>query len=238
MRAMWTPRRSRRSRRLLQSLVAAALLAGLLAGCGDDPSAEQGDPGDPQAREATPQAIAAAVLAHYDQRVVAVAPLFARDGVKPGQVVVELAFARESGEGTTHINVVVSDDVRRDEPDHDPAYCSRWECVDVSTAGNEATAVLETGYPEEDPGLVAAWSVWGDHVVIAYAHGPFVDELPDAEVTELRDALVEVVTDPAVGPRTSAAYAEAGDAIPDDVWREWYGQGNGSPKPDDYRDWR
>ena len=102
--------------------------------------------------------------------------------------------------------------------------------------------MYEAGYPEEDPGVVLAWSIREDVVVWAYAHGPFVvpDDAggPRAEAEELGQTLVAVVTDPGVGWRTSGEYVEGGQEICEgDDWRRWFGEGNGTPEPEDWRDW-
>ena len=60
----------------------------------------------------------------------------------------------------------------------------------------------------------------------------------DAEARALGDALAAIVTDPAVGRSTSTEYAEAGEELcGSGDWLDYYGQGNGSPRPEDYREW-
>lgn len=46
-----------------------------------------------------------------------------------------------------------------------------------------------------------------------------------------------VVTDPGVGFTSAAAYSEGAEEICDGPWLDWYGQGNGSPEPEDTTDW-
>jgi hypothetical protein len=219
-----------RDRRTTSTLAVAALLGALAACSGDDPSAE----------EATPQALAAAAVAHYDEPLVAAAPLFRGQDVRRGDIAVELAFDRAEGDNA-HLRVVVSDRFPFEEDGESPCE-ARWECLDVGADEVEATLLYESGHPEEDPGVVIAWSERDDAVVWAYAYGPLVvpdDEGgPGEEAQALGDALAAIVTDPAVGARTSAEYAEAGQAICEgEDWLRWYGDGNGAPQPEDYRDW-
>lgn len=219
-----------RERRTTAALALAALVVATVGACSEDPTAE----------EATPQALAAAVAGHYDEPLVAAAPLFRGDDVRRGDLAVELAFDRPEGDNT-HVRVVVSDRLPFDRDGEDPCD-GPWECLDVGAGGVEATLLYEAGYPEEDPGVVAAWSEREDEVVWAYAYGPFIapdDEGgPDAEATELGEALASIVTDPAVGRRTSSGYAETGQELcGGGDWLDWYGQGNGYPRPEDYRDW-
>lgn len=220
-----------RDRRRTSTLALTALLLGGVAACSE---------GGPTAEEATPQALAAAAASHYDGPLAAAAPLFRGDDVRRGDVAVELAFDRPDGDNT-HVRVVVSDRLPFEEDDEDPC-AGPWECLDVGTDEVEATLLYEAGYPEEDPGVVVAWSDRGDAVVWAYAYGPFIapdDEGgPDAEAQALGDALAAIVTDPAVGRSTSTAYAEAGEELcGSGDWLDYYGQGNGSPRPEDYREW-
>lgn len=219
-----------RDRRTTSTLALAALLGGLAACSGDDPTAQ----------EATPQALAAAAVAHYDEPLAAAAPLFRGQDVRRGDLAVELAFDRPVGDNS-HVRVVVSDRLPFEEDGQGPCDGS-WECLDVGTDEVDATLLYESGHPEEDPGVVIAWSERDDAVVWAYAYGPYVapdDEGgPDEEAQALGDALAAIVTDPAVGPRTSAEYAEAGQEICEGGdWLRWYGDGNGAPQPEDYRDW-
>ena len=218
-----------RDRRTTTVLALVALLLGGVTGCSDDAV---------DAEEATPQALAAAAVAHYDEPLVAAAPIFGDERLRPDDLAVELAFDRPEGDNT-HVRVVLSDRLPygREDPCDGP-----WECRDVGTDEVDATLLYEAGYPEGDPGVVLAWSERQDGVVWAYAYGPFIvpdDEGgPGEEATALGDALAAIVTDPAVGRRTSADYAEAGEELcSGGDWLDWYGQGNGSPRPEDFRDW-
>lgn len=208
------------------------LVSLLAAGCSDE-SAE--------AQDATPQALAAAVLAHHGEDPVAVAPIFGDERLRRDDLAVELAFDRAEGDND-HVRVVLSDGLPHDGDEEDPCDGPR-RCLDVSRDGVDGTLLYEAGYPEEDPGVVVAWSVRADdEVVWAYAYGPFVardDEGgPGEEAEALGETLAAVVTDPGVGWRTSGAYAEAGQEICEGGdWLRWYGDGNGSPEPQDYRDW-
>lgn len=202
------------------------LLAGA-AGCSDDD-------GPPDAVAGSPQAVAAALAVHHDAEVSAVAPLF-RDAedVRAGDLAVEVALARPGDDA--RVRVVVTEGPPFGEEDVD-ALCAGAHACDERDG---AQVVLEGGQPEEDPGVVYAWAVREDVTVWAWASGPFVDdEDPSQEVEELVDAMVAVVTDPAVGFRTSAAYAQAGERIcASGDWLRWYGDGNGAPRPQDFRDW-
>jgi hypothetical protein len=220
-----------RDRRTTTVLALVALLLGGVTGCSDDAV---------DAEEATPQSLAAAALAHYDAPLVAAAPIFGDERLRRGDLAVELAFDRSEGDNT-HVRVVVSDRLPYGRDDEDPC-AGPWKCQDVGTDEVAGTLLYEAGYPEEDPGVVLAWSERGDEVVWAYAYGPFIapdDEGgPDEEATALGDALAAIVTDPAVGRRTSAGYDEGGQELcGSGDWLEWYGQGNGSPRPEDFRDW-
>jgi hypothetical protein len=234
------------SRTRRTALAGAALLCLLTAGCtgggtdgGPDGPGSGSGSGSGEV-EVTPQALAAAVLAHTDEDPVAVAPVFGDERLRRDDLAVELAFDRPEGDND-HVRVVLSDRLPfgRDEQD---LCAGPWTCLDVGHDGVEATLLYEAGYPEEDPGIVLAWSVREDGVVWAYAYGPFVapdDEGgPGAEAEALGGTLAAVVTDPGVGWTTSAEYAEAGrDVCDGGAWLRWYGDGNGAPQPDDYRDW-
>lgn len=220
-----------RDRRTTPALAVVALLLLGTTGCSGDA---------PDAEETTPQALAAAAVAHYDEPLVAAAPLFRGQDVRRGDLAVELAFDRAEGDNA-HVRVVVADGLPFADDGEGPCE-GRWECLDVGTDEVDATLLYESGHPEEDPGVVVAWSEREDVVVWAYAYGPLVapeDEGgPGEEAGALGDALAAIVTDPAVGTRTSAEYAEAGQEICEGGdWLEWYGQGNGAPRPDDHRDW-
>ncbi|WP_214055814.1 hypothetical protein [Nocardioides aquaticus] len=220
-----------------------ALLAAmvLLAACGSDAASVS----DPDSAEATPPSLAAAVVAHYDEPLVAASALLPdefEELLSEDTLAVELAFDRPEGDNT-HVRVIVSPDDPFAGDEHEFPDCSVFECEDISTGEVEATLLYENGSPEEDPGLVAAIADQGDHVVFVRAYGPFVplerDDLEqDAEVMALGDAVGDIATDPAVGFRTSAAYASGGEGIcAGDDWLDWFGQGNGYPRPDDYVDY-
>lgn len=222
-----------RDRRTTTALALGALLLGAVTGCTDAADA-------PDAEATTPQSLGAAAVSHYDEPLAAAAPIFGDERLRTGDLAVELAFDRADGDNT-HVRVVVSDRLPYGRDDEDPC-AGPWECLDVGADGVDATLLYEAGYPEEDPGVVLAWSEREDAVVWAYAYGPFIapdDEGgPDAEARALGEALAAIVTDPAVGPRTSAEYAEAGQELcGGGDWLDWYGQGDGSPRPEDYRDW-
>ena len=213
----------------------AALLLATTTGCSGAGSGEAAEGG-----RATPQALAAAVLAHHGEDPVAVAPVFGDERLRRGDLAVELAFDRPEGDND-HVRVVLSDRLPYGRDDEDPC-AGPWQCLAVGRDGVEGTLLYEAGYPEEDPGVVVAWSVREDGVVWAYAYGPFVapdDEGgPGAEAEALGETLAAVVTDPGVGRTTSGEYLEAGREICDGgAWLRWYGDGNGAPQPDDFRDW-
>jgi hypothetical protein len=233
---------SRGSRRLLAVLLGPVVLLGAASCADDDPSSAGG--GDPTAVVATERALAAAVERHLGREAVAAAPLFSGDGLPPGAVGVELAFDRPVGDHT-HVRVVVSPPGA--DPDAKQLRTCRgtpttWECEQDVVGATSYVLLREAGYPEEDPGLVGAVGRRDGVVVLATAHGPFVppaggegetDDVAQAE--ELADLLRAVVTDPAVGLRTSEHYEEVGASIEDDRWLDWYGQGNGASEPEGYR---
>ena len=219
-------------------LTATALL---LAACGSDAATV----GEPDTAEATPPSLAAAVVAHYDEPLVAAAALLPdefEELLSEDTLAVELAFDRPEGDNT-HVRVIVSPDDPFAGTEYEFPDCSVFECEDISTDGVEATLLYENGHPEEDPGVVAAIADQGDHVVLVRAYGPFVpverDDLEqDDEVMALGEAVAEIATDPAVGFRTSAEYADGGEEIcAGEDWLDWFGQGNGYPRPDDYVDY-
>jgi hypothetical protein len=224
------------------TLALACLLLAVVAGCSADPA----DPADPSGATggggpgaATPQALAAAVLAHIDQEPAAVAPVLGDERLRRDDLAVELALPRAEGDHA-HVRVVVSDRLPY-RGDEDPCD-GPWRCLDVGRDGVEGTLLDEAGYPEEDPGSIVAWSEREDGVVWAHAYGPLVvpdDEGgPGAEAEELGDLLAAVVTDPGVGPQVAGEYVEAGqDVCEGGAWLRWYGDGNGSPRPDGFVDW-
>ena len=232
---------SRASRRLLTVLLGPVVLLGACAE-DDSPSSEPG--GDPTAVVVTERALAAAVETHLGREAVAAAPLFSGDGLPPGAVGVELAFDRPVGDHA-HVRVVVS--APGADPDAQQLRSCRgmpatWDCEQDVVGATSYVLLREAGYPEEDPGLVGAVGRRDGVVVLATAHGPFVPAVGDegeaddvAQTQELADLLRAVVTDPAVGLRTSEHYEEAGAAIEDDRWLDWYGQGNGASEPEGYR---
>lgn len=238
---------SRVSHRLLAVLLAPALLIGATA-CGaddappDPPKAERG--GDPAAVETSERALAAAVEMHLGREALSAAPLFTGDGLPAGAVGVELALDRPVGDNT-HVRVVVSPPGA--DPDARGLKSCRgtprtWVCEEDVAEETSYVLLREAGYPEEDPGLIGAVGRRDEVVVLATAYGPFVpgadgegdaDDVEQSE--ELADLLRAVVTDPAVGLRTSEYYDQVGAAIDDDRWQDWYGQGNGASEPEGYR---
>lgn len=230
---------SRVSHGLTAALLAPLLLLGAAA-CGEDQPVGDG----PTAVATTERALAAAVETHLGREAVAAAPLFAGDGLPPGAVGVELAFDRPVGDHT-HVRVVVS------PPGADPdakqlrtcrGQPTTWECEQDVDGATSYVLLREAGSPEEDPGVIAAVGRRDDVWVVVTAYGPLVpyadgegdaDDVEQSE--ELADLARALVTDPAVGLRTSAAYAEAGREIDDDRWLDYYGQGNGAQEPEGYR---
>lgn len=233
---------SRGSHRLLAGLLAGLVLTGA-SSCSDEPDAAPSPGrGSPTAVETTERALAAAVEEHLGRDAAAAAPLFRGDGLPRGAIGTELAFDRAVGDNT-HVRVVVS------PPGADPQVedltdCSGFAegCEEDVVNGTAYVLLREAGSPEEDPGYVGAVGRRDDVAVFVLAYGPLVPgeegegEADDVEQTEeLVDLVRAVVTDPAVGLRTSAAYDEAGRAIPDDRWLDWFGQGNGASEPEGYR---
>ena len=235
---------SRGSRRLLAVLPGAVVLLGAASCADDDPSSAPG--GDPTAVVATERALAAAVETHLGREAVAAAPLFRGDGLPRGAAGVELSFDRPVGDHT-HVRVVVS--TPGADPDAKQLRSCRgmptmWECEQDVVGATSYVLLREAGYVGEDPGLVGAVGRRDGVVVLATAYGPVVPpaggegeaEADDvAQSEELADLLRAVVTDPAVGLRTSEHYEEAGASIEDDRWLDWYGQGNGASEPEGYR---
>ena len=203
--------------------------------------------GEPVSTEGTPQALAAAVTEHYDAELRAVAPLSAADGypeIEDDELAVEMAFAAPGGGDNTHVRVVVSPTDPYVDDEYGFPDCETFECEDLTgdlpDGGVDALLLWEQGHPEEDPGAVVALADYGDHFVRAHAYGPLVteDHAEDPEVSALSEALASVVTDPGVGYLVSEAYAEEGAEIcAGDAWLDWYGQGNGTPRPDDLVEW-
>ncbi len=224
-------------------LCASALLASCAStGSGTRSGSGTGEETRPDAVASTPPMLAAAVLAHYDEPVVAIAPLLRGRHSYPtlprGGIGAELAFDRSEGDNT-HVRVIVSPPPVSKAPTPDPPPCKVSECTDISTEDVQARLFWETGSPEEDPGLVYATAEAGDHVLLVLAYGPLITERHDeTDVLALGEAVAAVATDPAVGLRTSEAYAGAGEELCDDsAWVAWFGRGNGSPRPPGYVDW-
>lgn len=93
-----------------------------------------------------------------------------------------------------------------------------------TTTGDAAELPLAWGAfaPEEDPGYISTDVRRDDLVVSVFYDGEEIPEdLRDSGLAGLADDLVALATDPAVGVKTTAAYAEAGTAI-DDVMLDWY----------------
>lgn len=236
---------SRGSRRLLAVLLGPAVLLGAASCTDDDPSSAPG--GDPTAVVATERALAAAVETHLRREAVVAAPLFVGDGLPEGAIGVELAFDRPVGDHA-HVRVVVSPPgVDRDAERLESCRATQpnWGCEEDVVEATSYVLVSQAGHPEEDPGLVMAVGRRDDVVVRATAYGPLVPDADGAgegveaddvqQSGELADLLRAVVTDPAVGLRTSEHYEEAGAAVDDERWLDWYGQGNGASEPQGYR---
>lgn len=231
---------SRVSHRLTAALLAPLLLLGAAA-CGEDQPVGDG----PTAVATTERALAAAVETHLGRPAHAAAPLFTGDGLPEGALGVELTVDRPVGD-RTHVRVLVvppeaaTRDVTqlrscRGEP-------RTWTCEQDEAGDTSYVLLREAGSPEEDPGVIAAVGRRDDVWVVVTAYGPLVpyadgegdaDDVEQSE--ELADLARALVTDPAVGLRTSAAYAEAGREIDDDRWLDYYGQGNGAQEPEGYR---
>lgn len=132
-----------RLRRTTAAGWAALLLATAATGCSDD--------GPPDATEATPQSIGAALASHYDESVLAVAPLSRdQEGVRRDDLAVAVTFDRE-GSDNTHVQVVVTEGPPFGEED----AASLCEGVYACEERDGATLVLEMGAPEEDPRRLA-----------------------------------------------------------------------------------
>lgn len=188
----------------------------------------------------TPPMLAAAVAAHTDAPVRAAAEIGVREEPEmlgAGDVAVEVALDREVGDNA-HVRVAVTrGSPFGASPEALADVCETYApCEEV----DGATLLLENGAPESDPGIVYAWMERDGVTVWALGYGPFIERDPaqrDEEVAALADTLVAVVTDPGVGFTSAAAYSEGAEEICDGPWLDWYGQGNGSPEPEDNTDW-
>ncbi|WP_228943374.1 hypothetical protein [Nocardioides sp. Leaf374] len=200
------------------------------AGGGAGP-ADRSDDERPTSESTTSRALAAAVIDHVGQSASAAAPLFRRDGVPSSALGVEVAFPDDRGI-STHVRVVVSRRAEAFERFTCNSRATRFAagCEESSPGGVRTALSWEAGYPEEDPGYLSVASLHDGWIVTVGTYGPFLQEdLGDERA--LADRLVALAADPAVGYRTSASYVEAGAAIGDDVWLDYYGQGNGYPPP-------
>ena len=188
----------------------------------------------------TPPMLAAAVAAHTDAPVKAAAEIGVREEPEmlgTGDVAVEVALDREVGDNA-HVRVAVTTGTPFGaSPEELADLCETFApCEEV----DGATLLLENGAPESDPGIAYAWMERDGVTVWALGYGPFIERDPaqrDEEVAALADTLVAVVTDPDVGFTSGAAYSEGAEEICDGPWLDWYGQGNGSPEPEDNTDW-
>jgi hypothetical protein len=210
---------------LLAAATALALAASGCSGSADDSTT-------------TPPMLAAAVDAHTDAPLRAAAELpEGSQGVVEGDVTVEVSLDREVGDNA-HVLLAVTRGT--------PFGVSAAELADLCESlgpceeVDGATLVFENGSPESDPGIAYAWMERGDVTVWAYGYGPFIEQDPaqrSEEVAALAETLVGVVSDPGVGFTSAAAYVEGAQEICDGPWLDWYGQGNGSPEPEDSTDW-
>ena len=149
----------------------------------------------------------------------------------------EVALDRDVGDNA-HVRVAVTTGTPFGaSPEELADLCETFApCEEV----DGATLLLENGAPESDPGIAYAWMERDGVTVWALGYGPFIERDPaqrDEEVAALADTLVAVVTDPDVGFTSGAAYSEGAEEICDGPWLDWYGQGNGSPEPEDNTDW-
>ena len=207
-------------------------LTGLaLVGCGDGTSVGAAD-GPPEV-PTTHRALAAAVIDHLGQRPVAAAALTTKDGVRRRDWGVEVAFARP-GSDPTHVSLYLT----RDLAAWTGTDCDGEEnenasgCVERTVHGVPVRVSWQAEAPEEDPGVITVVARHRDRVVAAGASGPHVPRrLEGSRLQAMADRMADLVLDPAVGFTTSRAYDDAGTALPDRVWLDWYGQGNGSPSP-------
>lgn len=209
------------------TLVAMTALAAGACGSVDDGPADDGPPGPVTAR-----ALAAVAMRHVDEAPTAAAPLGEDQRVREPAVGVELALPRAEGDNA-HLDVVVLPDGDRywREGECGPAE-ERCEQAPLDTGG-EVVVTWQPEAPESDPGVVRVVVRHDDGSVTTVGfHGPPVpqDRPDDLEVTTLDD-LVALATDPDARTTTSSAALAAGDDIGEDVWLDWYGQGNGAPSP-------
>ncbi|VXC46917.1 hypothetical protein [Nocardioides sp. AX2bis] len=225
-------------RRTAHGLAAATLVAVLatgLAGCGA--GQPDGSAGEPDAVEATPRSLVAAVEEHLGRPAAIAAPLYAGDfygSEKPprGTLAVEVAFDEEVGDNS-HLQLLVIGGPSRYsrsgcEPGDEPEPCVQ----DTTDDGDERVLTWEQAAVESDPGVIFAMAKRDGGAVVARYQGQEVPEsLAGSDLEPLADAMLALVADPAVGFRTSQAYADAGGAVSDAVMLDWYGQGNGAPPP-------
>ncbi|MBF4163691.1 hypothetical protein [Nocardioides acrostichi] len=164
----------------------------------------------------SPRALAAAFIAHYGEDPATVEPM-PPDAVDLNESAMGVVLEfRERGGPRTYVRVIVS----RHPFDVAERACSDDQCDDVGSGGAQAMLIWSVGTPEEDPGVVTAEAHRGEVYVLIRSDGPFVPAGHDTpEVERLADAVVATANDPAVGFTTSRTYAEAGRALPDDVWR-------------------
>ncbi len=224
-------------------LATAVLVVAVGAGCGgtaEDASADTAE----LTEQATARSLVAAVAHHLDRPAKLAAPLFPSDlfprhpkRVPDGALGVEVAFDEEVGDNS-HVRLVVwPDPAAFDEYGCDGEEMQDSTGCEETTTGDGAEQRLAWGAftPEEDPGYIQADFRRDDLIVSVFYYGKEIPgDLRDSVLAGLADDLVALAADPAVGVKTTAAYAEAGAAIDDDVMLDWYGQGNGYPRPPDY----
>jgi hypothetical protein len=209
----------------------AVLLACLaLSACGNESGGARNAPADVPT---THRALAAAVIEHVGQKASAAAALTTVDGVRRRDWGVEVAFPVK-GHDATHVVL----DVTRDPKAWAASACDGENsealsgCVEKKVDGVPVRLGWQAEQPEEDPGVISVTARRADRVVSVGAYGPHVPtELAGSSLADFADHLIELAADPAVGFTTSQAYADQGEALGDDVWLAWMGQGNGSPSP-------
>ncbi|GAB2772865.1 hypothetical protein GCM10027020_27660 [Nocardioides salsibiostraticola] len=217
-------------------------LSAALAGCGTGEASSESSTDFTE--QSSPRALVAAVEANLERPVKQAAPLFSQDldyyhpeQVDPSTLALEVSLDEEVGDNS-HVRLVVS----RDMGSFDDFSCDSDEgssmtgCEDSTTGeGDEQRLAWEAFAPEEDPGYISVTVRRDDRVIAVLYYGEEVpSDLPDSDLAGLADALVALAADPAVGFTTTAAYAEAGAALDDDVMLDWFGQGNGFAPPPGY----
>ncbi len=222
---------------------AAWFAVALVAGCSGATDNEV-EGADAALEETTARSLVAAVEHHLDRRAKIAAPLFPSDlayespeSIDDRTLAVEVALDEEVGDNS-HVRLVVSPDTEifsQYSCDSEEAGASDG-CEEQSTAdGADQRLVWEAFSPEEDPGYIAAAVRRDDRTVTVLYYGDEIPEdLLDSDLAGLADALLALIGDPAIGFTTTAAYAEAGAAIDDDVMLDWFGQGNGAAPPPEY----